>query len=219
MLNAMINVIIEEKLYDEQYIQANVDGFQALSEKVKDFTPEAMEPVCGVSSAYLRDFARVFATSKNSIIFWGMGISQHVHGTDNARCLIALSLITGQIGRKGTGLHPLRGQNNVQGASDAGLIPITYPNYKSVENEDIRKNFEDEWGRSLDPNKGLTVVEIMKAINEGKISGMYIMGENPAMSDPDQAHARAALSTLDHLVVQDIFFTETAWFADIIFPA
>ena len=219
MLNAMLNVIIEEKLYDEQYIQANVDGFQALSEKVKDFTPEAMEPVCGVSSEYLRDLARVFATSNNSIIFWGMGISQHVHGTDNARCLIALSLITGHIGRKGTGLHPLRGQNNVQGASDAGLIPITYPNYKSVESEDIRKNYEDAWGRSLDPNKGLTVVEIMNAINEGTINGMYVMGENPAMSDPDQAHARAALSTLDHLVVQDIFFTETAWFADIIFPA
>ena len=116
-------------------------------------------------------------------------------------------------------MHPLRGQNNVQGASDAGLIPITYPNYKSVENEDVRKNFEDEWGRSLDPNKGLTVVEIMNAINEGEIKGMYVMGENPAMSDPDQAHARAALSVLDHLVVQDIFFTETAWFADVIFPA
>jgi formate dehydrogenase major subunit len=219
MLNAMINVIINEELFDTQYIQANVEGFQALKEKVKDFTPEAMEPICGVEASYLKDIARVFATSNNSIIFWGMGISQHVHGTDNARCLIALALITGQVGRKGTGLHPLRGQNNVQGASDAGLIPITYPNYKSVEDVDTRKHFEDAWGRSLDPSKGLTVVEIMNAINAGSINGMYVMGENPAMSDPDQTHARKALSTLDHLVVQDIFFTETAWFADVIFPA
>ena len=219
MLNAMINVIIEENLCDTQYIQANVDGFQSLADKVKDFTPEAMEEVSGVKADYLREIARTYATSNNSIIFWGMGISQHVHGTDNARCLIALSLITGHIGRKGTGLHPLRGQNNVQGASDAGLIPITYPDYKSVENSDIRKHYEDAWGRSLEPVKGLTVVEIMNAINEGDISGMYIMGENPAMSDPDQRHARQALSKLDNLVVQDIFFTETAWFADIIFPA
>ena len=178
-----------------------------------------MEEVSGVKAEYIREIARTYATSNNSIIFWGMGISQHVHGTDNARCLIALSLITGQIGRKGTGLHPLRGQNNVQGASDAGLIPITYPDYKSVENSDMRKHYEDAWGRSLDPVKGLTVVEIMNAINDGDISGMYIMGENPAMSDPDQRHARQALSKLDNLVVQDIFFTETAWFADIIFPA
>ncbi len=219
MLNAMINVIIQEELYDSQYIQGNVDGFQALKEKVKDFTPESMEPICGVEASYLRELARVYATSNNSIIFWGMGISQHVHGTDNSRCLIALSLITGQVGRRGTGLHPLRGQNNVQGASDAGLIPITYPNYKSVEDADTRRHFEDAWGRSLDPSKGLTVVEIMHAINDGSINGMYIMGENPAMSDPDQHHARKALSSLDHLVVQDIFFTETAWFADVILPA
>ncbi len=219
MLNAMIHTIIEEGLYDRQYVQAHTDGFEALREKVKDFSPEAMAEICGVEAGYLRALARTFATAERAIIFWGMGVSQHVHGTDNARCLIALSLITGQIGRPGTGLHPLRGQNNVQGASDAGLIPMVYPDYKSVEDADIRARYEDAWGRSLDPARGLTVVEIMHAVAAGEIRAMYVQGENPAMSDPDQRHARAALASLDHLVVQDIFFTETAWFADVILPA
>ena len=178
-----------------------------------------MAEVVGIDAGVLRDVARIYATSKASIIFWGMGISQHTHGTDNARCLIALALITGQIGRPGTGLHPLRGQNNVQGASDAGLIPMYFPDYKSVEKLDIRGWYENFWGQTLDPKRGLTVVEIMDAVHEGEITGMYIMGENPAMSDPDQDHARAALAKLDHLVVQDIFLTETAWYADVVLPA
>ncbi|KPL54558.1 formate dehydrogenase [Prosthecomicrobium hirschii] len=219
MLNAMLNVIVTEKLYDEQYIQANVDGFEALKAKVADFTPEAMEPVCGIAAATLREVARTYATSERSIIFWGMGVSQHTHGTDNARCLIALALITGHVGRPGTGLHPLRGQNNVQGASDAGLIPMVFPDYQSVENPDVRGRFEDLWGRTLDPKRGLTVVEIIDEAYEGKIKAMYVQGENPAMSDPDQNHARAALCRLDHLVVQDIFLTETALYADVILPA
>ncbi|MBX2806402.1 MAG: formate dehydrogenase subunit alpha [Hyphomicrobiales bacterium] len=219
LLNAMLNVIISENLHDEQYIQANVSGFHALSEKVKDFTPEAMEPVYGVSADTIRDLARTFARAERSIIFWGMGISQHVHGTDNSRCLIALALVTGHVGRPGTGLHPLRGQNNVQGASDAGLIPMVFPDYQPVEDPDIRARYEDAWGRPLDPRKGLTVVEIVNAIHYGQIRGMYILGENPAMSDPDQSHARAALAKLEHLVVQDIFLTETAWHADVILPA
>jgi formate dehydrogenase major subunit len=219
LLNAMLNVIIEEGLEDKQYVQAHVEGFAALKEKVKGFTPEAMAPVTGVAPETVREIARLFATSRAAIIFWGMGISQHVHGTDNARCLIALSLITGQVGRPGTGLHPLRGQNNVQGASDAGLIPMVYPDYAPVEDPAVRARFEDAWGRSLDPARGLTVVEIMNAIHEGQIRAMYIMGENPAMSDPDQRHARAALAKLEHLVVQDIFLTETAWHADVILPA
>ncbi|SMH26723.1 formate dehydrogenase subunit alpha [Mesorhizobium australicum] len=219
MLNALLHVIIEDKLYDEQYIQANVSGFEALKAKVKDFSPEAMADVCGIEASVLRQVARTYATSERSIIFWGMGISQHTHGTDNARCLIALALITGQIGRPGTGLHPLRGQNNVQGASDAGLIPMYFPDYKSVENIDIRNAYENFWGQTLDPKRGLTVVEIIDAIHDGEIKGMYVMGENPAMSDPDQTHAREALAMLDHLVVQDIFLTETAWYADVVLPA
>ena len=219
MLNAILNVIITEELYDTQYIAAHVDGFEALKEKILDFTPEAMEPVCGIEAETLREVARLYATSGKSIIYWGMGVSQHIHGTDNVRCLIAMALITGQIGRKGTGLHPLRGQNNVQGASDAGLIPMVFPDYRSVESADIRAEFEDAWGRTLDPARGLTVVEIMDDILDGGIEAMYIQGENPAMSDPDQNHARKALTTLKHLVVQDIFLTETAVHADVVLPA
>ncbi|SFG72466.1 NAD-dependent formate dehydrogenase catalytic subunit /NAD-dependent formate dehydrogenase iron-sulfur protein [Palleronia marisminoris] len=219
LLNAMLNVIVEEKLYDQQYVQAHVDGFEALAAKVRDFPPEAMEAVCGIDAQTIREVARLYAKSERSIIFWGMGISQHVHGTDNSRCLIALALITGHIGRPGTGLHPLRGQNNVQGASDAGLIPMYFADYKSVENPDVRGMYEDAWGRQLDPQRGLTVVEIMDAVMEGEIRGMYVMGENPAMSDPDQTHAREALAKLDCLVVQDIFLTETAWHADVVLPA
>ena len=219
MLNAMLNVIIEEKLYDEQYIAGYTENFDALKEKIVDFTPEKMAPVCGIDAETLREVARLYARAKSSIIFWGMGVSQHVHGTDNSRCLIALALVTGQIGRPGTGLHPLRGQNNVQGASDAGLIPMVYPDYQSVEKSAVRELFEEFWGQSLDPKRGLTVVEIMRAIHAGEIRGMFVEGENPAMSDPDLNHARHALAMLDHLVVQDLFLTETAFHADVVLPA
>lgn len=219
LLNAMLHTIIEEGLTDEQYIQAHTSGFDDLKKMVKDFSPEAMEKVCGIDAATIRDVARTYARSERSIIFWGMGISQHVHGTDNSRCLIALTMVTGHVGRPGTGLHPLRGQNNVQGASDAGLIPMVYPDYKSVELEEVRQHYEKFWGTHLDPKRGLTVVEIVDAIVAGQIKGMYIMGENPAMSDPDQHHAREALAKLEHLVVQDIFMTETAWHADVILPS
>jgi formate dehydrogenase major subunit len=219
MLNAMLNVIITEKLYDQQYIQSYVEGFTQFADSIKDFTPEEMAPICGVEADTLREVARTYARAQSAIIFWGMGISQHTHGTDNARCLIALSLITGHIGRPGTGLHPLRGQNNVQGASDAGLIPMFFPDYKSVENADIRAQIESVWGAKLDPKKGLTVVEIMDAIHANTIKGMYILGENPAMSDPDLNHAREALAHLEHLVAQDLFLTETAVYADVVLPA
>src|SRR5579863_6800387 len=189
MLNAILSTIVTEKLYDEQYVQTYVEGFAPFAESVRQFTPEEMAPICGIEADVLRTVARKFARAKSAIIFWGMGVSQHTHGTDNARCLIALSLITGQIGRPGTGLHPLRGQNNVQGASDAGLIPMFFPDYKSVENPDIRGQYEKAWGVKLDPKKGKTVVEIMDAIHHDEIKGMYIEGENPAMSDPDLNHA------------------------------
>ncbi|MDH3637446.1 MAG: formate dehydrogenase subunit alpha [Gammaproteobacteria bacterium] len=219
LLNALLNIIISEKLYDSNYIERFTEGFENLKKRIAAFTPEAMAPICGIDAKTLTAVARAYATSAASIIFWGMGISQHTHGTDNARCLIALATITGQVGRPGTGLHPLRGQNNVQGASDAGLIPMFYPDYQSVEDENLRANFEDTWGTPLDPNAGLTVVEIMDAVNAGQIKGMYVMGENPAMSDPDLQHARAALAKLEHLVVQDLFLTETAVHADVVLPA
>ena len=219
MLNAMLHVIVTEGLVDRAYIEAHTQGYADLAASVLAFSPEAMAEVCGVPAETLRAAARLYATARASLIFWGMGISQHTHGTDNSRCLIALALITGHVGRPGTGLHPLRGQNNVQGASDVGLIPMFFPDYKSVENPDIRGSYENFWGQTLDPKRGLTVVEIVDDIHAGGIKGMYIMGENPAMSDPDQHHARAALAMLDHLVVQDIFLTETAWHADVVLPA
>jgi len=219
MLNAMLNVIVEEKLYDQQYVQTYVEGFPAFAESIKEFTPEEMAPICGIEADVLREVARTFARAHSAIIFWGMGVSQHTHGTDNARCLIALSLITGQIGRPGTGLHPLRGQNNVQGASDAGLVPMFFPDYKSVENPEIRAKVEKAWGTKLPPKTGLTVVEIMDAVHADVIKGMYVLGENPAMSDPDLNHARQALAHLEHLVVQDLFLTETAVYADVVLPA
>ena len=219
LLNAMIHTIVDEGLVNKKFIADRTSGFEALKENAKSFSPEKMAPICGVPAQKIREVARLYASSKASIILWGMGISQHVHGTDNARCLIALTLMTGQVGRPGTGLHPLRGQNNVQGASDSGLIPMMYPDYQRVATPEAKARFEKFWGTKLDPKPGLTVVEIMNAAYEGKIRGMYIMGENPAMSDPDLEHARAAMAKLEHLVVQDIFLTETAYLADVVLPA
>ena len=224
MLNALIHTVIEEGLTDEEFIRTRARNFEALKENVKAYSPEAMEPICGIPAQTLREVAREFAKAKGAMILWGMGVSQHVHGTDNARCLIALVTVTGQIGKPGSGLHPLRGQNNVQGASDAGLIPMMYPNYQRVTSKEAHDWFENFWGMKLDDQPGYTVVEIMhKALapdsDPHKIRGMYIQGENPAMSDPDLNHARHALASLEHLVVQDIFMTETAWLADVVLPA
>jgi len=222
LLNAMMHVIVTENLVDEAFIATRTNGYEALRENVRGYSPEAMAPICGIDADTIRYVARLYATSRASMILWGMGVSQHVHGTDNARCLIALALMTGQIGRPGTGLHPLRGQNNVQGASDAGLIPMMYPDYQRVTDPQVQARFEDAWGlacATLDDRPGLTVVEVLNAIDAGDIRGMYIMGENPAMSDPDANHARASLAALEHLVVQDIFLTETAYLADVILPA
>jgi len=219
LLNAIMHVIIEEGLQNTDYIERHTENYEALAETVKSYSPEKVAPITGIEPEVIRDVARTYATSKASMIFWGMGVSQHIHGTDNARCLISLAMLTGQIGRPGTGLHPLRGQNNVQGASDVGLIPMVYPDYQKVTDETARKFYEDLWQSDLDPNPGLTVVEIMHAVHEDKLKGMYIMGENPAMSDPNLNHAREALARLEHLVVQEIFFTETAGFADVILPA
>jgi formate dehydrogenase major subunit len=221
MLNAIMHTIVEEGLYDQQYIDAYTENWEAEKAHLKGFSPEKMAPICGVDAETLRQVARDFAGAKAAMIFWGMGISQHIHGTDNSRCLISLALMTGHVGRPGAGLHPLRGQNNVQGASDAGMIPMFLPDYQSVTDEGVRSSFQEVWGDKKfdDAEKGLTVVEIMDAVHAGDIRGMYVLGENPAMSDPDVDHARDALAMLEHLVVQDIFVTETANYADVILPA
>lgn len=218
MLNAMMYTIVEENLADQDFINSRTSGFDALKENLKGYSPEAMESICGIDAATLRAAARDFAKSKASMILWGMGVTQHVHGTDNSRCLIALTMLTGQIGRPGTGLHPLRGQNNVQGASDAGLIPMVYPDYQRVDNPKVQAFFENLWGTKLDSKPGLTVVEIVEGMYNKEIKGLYIMGENPAMSDPDANHAREAMAKLECLVVQDIFLTETAYLADVVLP-
>ncbi|MFT7594022.1 MAG: formate dehydrogenase major subunit, partial [Paracoccaceae bacterium] len=220
MLNAIMHVIAEEGLYDQAYIDSYTENWEAMKAHLADYAPEKMAPICGVDADVLRDVARTFAAGKAGMIFWGMGISQHIHGTDNSRCLISLALMTGNVGKPGAGLHPLRGQNNVQGASDAGLIPMFLPDYQSVTDAEIRTAFTSVWGSDdFSAEKGLTVVEIMDAIHADHIRGMYILGENPAMSDPNVGHARNALAKLEHLVVQDIFLTETANYADVILPA
>lgn len=219
LLNGIMHTIIEEGLENSEFISRNTEGYEQLKQQVKEYDADKVSRICGIDAETIRSVARLYASANKAIIFWGMGISQHTHGTDNARCLISLALLTGQIGRPGTGLHPLRGQNNVQGASDVGLIPMMYPDYQPVNDEKAKKLFEELWKTELDPHAGLTVVEIMHAIHDDTIRGMYIMGENPAMSDPNLNHARDALSRLEHLVVQDIFFTETCSYADVILPA
>jgi formate dehydrogenase major subunit len=219
LLNSVLHVIMEEELYDADFVAARVEGFAELRAHLAAYAPEAMERLSGVPAEQVRRGARLYAEARAALTLWGMGISQSVHGTDNARALVALALLCGQVGREGAGLHPLRGQNNVQGASDAGLIPMMLPDYRRTEDPVARAFLEELWGTQLEAAPGLTVVEILQAAERGQISGMYVMGENPAMSDPDVAHARAALARLDHLVVQDLFLTETAVLADVVFPA
>ncbi|MCA0942190.1 formate dehydrogenase subunit alpha [Salipiger pacificus] len=220
LLNSIMSVIVEEGLYDQAYIDRFTENWEHEKQHLAGFAPETLEELTGIDAATVRDVARTFAKGKAGMIFWGMGVSQHIHGTDNSRCLISLALMTGNVGKPGAGLHPLRGQNNVQGASDAGLIPMFLPDYQDVTDDGVRSAFTEIWGSGdFSDKKGLTVTEIMDAVHDGTIRGMYILGENPAMSDPDVTHARAALAKLEHLVVQDIFLTETANYADVILPA
>jgi formate dehydrogenase major subunit len=200
MLNGMLNVIIDEKLYDQQYVQTYTEDFDKLAESVKPFTPEEMAPICGIEPDVLRDVARTFARAESAIIFWGMGVSQHTHGTDNARCLIALSLICGQVGRPGTGCIRCAGQNNVQGASDAGPDPDVLPRLQVGGAATIRAKYEAAVGVKLDPQARQDRGRDHGRRAHDEIKGMYIMGENPAMSDPDLNHARGALAHLEHLV-------------------
>jgi formate dehydrogenase major subunit len=218
--NAIMHEVIRLGLIDREFIAARVSNYDELARTVADYPPERAAQITGVDADMIREVARVWGEAKAGVIYWGMGISQHTTGTDNARCLIALCSITGNVGKPGAGLHPLRGQNNVQGASDAGLIPMFYPDYQGVDTEKTRLRFEQAWGRPLDPKRGLTVTEIIKsALAPGGVRGMYMLGENPFLSDPNINKVRKALAALDFLVVQDIFLTETAEFADVILPA
>ncbi len=217
--NGVMHEIIRLGLVDREFIAERTSNYSELAKTVKEYPPERVAQMCGIDADMIREVARLWGEAGAAVVFWGMGISQHTTGTDNARCLIALCSITGQVGRPGTGLHPLRGQNNVQGASDAGLIPMMYPDYQPVDGSGVRERFEAAWHRELDPERGLTVTEIMHSVLHGGVRGMYMMGENPFLSDPNINKVRKALSALEFLVVQDIFLTETAEFADVVLPA
>jgi formate dehydrogenase major subunit len=218
--NALMHEVIRNGNIDRDFIANRTSNYDELARTVAEYPPERAAQITGVDADMIREVARLWGEARAGVVYWGMGISQHTTGTDNARCLIALCSITGNVGRPGTGLHPLRGQNNVQGASDAGLIPMFYPDYQGVDREATRLRFEEAWGTQLDPKRGLTVTEIVKsALEPGGVRGMYMLGENPFLSDPNINKVRKALTALDFLVVQDIFLTETAEFADVILPA
>jgi formate dehydrogenase major subunit len=217
--NGVMHELIRLGLVDRDFIEKRTSNYEALAATVAHYPPERAAQIAGIDAELIRRVARAWGEATAGIIFWGMGISQHTTGTDNARCLIAMCAITGNVGRPGSGLHPLRGQNNVQGASDMGLIPMFYPDYQGVDAAGARARFERAWGTELDPKRGLTVTEIIGSVLKGGVRGMYMMGENPFLSDPNINKVRRALSALEFLVVQDIFLTETAEFADVVLPA
>jgi formate dehydrogenase major subunit len=218
--NGVMHEVIRLGLFDRDFIANRTSNYDELARTVANYPAERAAQITGVPAETITEVARLWGGAGAGIIYWGMGISQHTTGTDNARCLIAMCAITGNVGKPGSGLHPLRGQNNVQGASDVGLIPMFYPDYQKADDPAVRQRFEQAWGiGGLDPERGLTVTEIIGSILAGGVRGMYMLGENPFLSDPNINKVRKALSALDFLVVQDIFLTETAEFADVILPA
>ncbi len=219
LINAMMNVIINEELYDKAFIKERTEDFEKLEAILKDFTPEKAEGITTVPADKIRTAARLYANAETASIVYSMGITQHTTGTDNVLSLANLAMLTGNVGAESTGVNPLRGHNNVQGACDLGALPNVYPGYQSVEDSKIQAKFESAWGAKLSGQKGLTVVEMMHAIEEGKIRALYIMGENPALSDPNLNRTRKSLEQVDFLVVQDIFLSETAEYADVVLPS
>ena len=219
LFQALAHVIVEEDLIDRAFLESRVEGLEGYLPSLEPYTPEFAEQACNVPADLIRKAARLYGGAKAAAIYWGMGISQSSHGTDNAISLANLALLTGNIGRPGTGLNPLRGQNNVQGCSDSGGLPNVYPGYQPVSDPDIRKKFEKAWGVSLDPEPGLTTMEMVDAAEIGVIKGYYVMGENPMMSEPDLLHARHVMENLDFVLYQDIFMNETGEYADVILPA
>jgi formate dehydrogenase alpha subunit len=219
VFQAMAHVIVKEQLFDRAFIAERTEGFATYIESLESFTPEWAEAVSGVPADQIRQAARLYAAAGRAAIYWGMGISQSTHGTDNTLSLVNLALMCGHVGKPGTGLNPLRGQNNVQGCSDSGGLPNVFTAYQRVDEPAIRHRFEQAWGTSLNPRPGLTATEMIDGAGEGRIRAMIVLGENPMMSEPNQNHARHALETLDLLVCQDIFINETGELADVILPA
>jgi formate dehydrogenase alpha subunit len=217
-LNGLMNIIIEQGLYDREFVENRTEGFEELKAAVADYTPERVEAITGIPAAQLEQAARMYAGAERSAILYTMGITQHTTGVDNVLSCANLAMLTGQIGRPGTGVNPLRGQNNVQGACDMGGLPNVYTAYQPVVNEAVQKKFEEAWGRTSHLRLGLTIPDVLDAAHHGDVKALYVMGENPMVSDPDLNHVREALAHTGFLVVQDIFPTETAELADVVLP-
>lgn len=219
LFSAMANVIIQEKLCNYEFIRSRTENFETFVKAMEDFTPEMAERVSGVPAEKIIHAARMYATAKNGAIYWALGIPEHTHGTENALSLVHLALLTGHIGRPGTGLNPLRGQNNVQGASDAGAMPWHYPGYQASDDPNTVEKFRARWGNAPPPGRGLTTTEIGEAWGTGQVKAQYIMGENPLMSEPNLRHAHHAIENLEFLVCQDLYINETGRYADVILPS
>lgn len=219
LLNGIAHVIVKENLYDENFLNQRTEGFQEWKNSVEDFTPEVVSRITGVEKNAIIKTARLYGSSRKSAIFYTMGITQHACGTENVNAIANLALITGNIGREFTGINPLRGQNNVQGACDAGCLPNVYPGYQRVDLADVRQNFEKAWGVKLPATAGLKSTEMMPAALDGRLKALYVMGENPVLAEPNMLHTLKMLKSLDFLVVQDIFMTETAELATVVLPS
>jgi formate dehydrogenase alpha subunit len=221
VLNGLMHVIIHENLYAKEYVESRTEGFEALKKAVEKYPPEVVEKISGIPVEDLKKAARMYARANRATLLYAMGMTQHISGTDNVKSCANLAMLCGNVGIEGGGVNPLRGQNNVQGACDMGALPNVFPAYQQVASEEARANFTKAWGGgiSLSPKPGLTVVEMMNAAHAGKIKGLYIMGENPMLSDPDLSHVEESLKHLDILVVQDIFLTETARLAHVVLPS
>lgn len=219
VFQAMAHVIVKEKLYDDEFIANRTEGFNDYLESLEQYTPEWAENISGVPADSIREAARIYAIAGRAAIYWGMGISQSTHGTDNTLSLVNLALMCGHVGKAGTGLNPLRGQNNVQGCSDSGGLPNVFTAYQRVDAPDVKAKFEDHWGVNLNPMPGLTATEMVSGAYHKSVRGMFVMGENPIMSEPNQAHTQKALEKLELIVCQDIFINETGDMADVILPA
>lgn len=219
LINGLMHLILAEGLENKAFIAERTEGFEAVEKVVKAFTPESVEKITGVPRDQLAAAARMYGKAQKGSIVYAMGITQHTTGTDNVKSLANLAMLTGNVGRPSTGVNPLRGQNNVQGACDMGGLPNVYPGYQAVTDEACRKKFQDAWHAELSPKVGLTLTDMMNRASEGKLKALYIMGENPMLADPDLNHVRKALGQIDFIVVQDIFLTETAELADVVLPA
>ena len=219
VFNGMMNIIITEGLYDKEFVETRTEGFDELKEAVSRYSPKVVKAIAGIPVLDLEKAARMYAQADKAMIAYAMGITQHITGTDNVKTIANLAMLTGHLGRPGTGVNPLRGQNNVQGACDMGGLPNVFSGYQPVTSDDARKKFETAWGVQLNAAPGITMTDMMANAKKGDLKAMYIMGENPILSDPDSTHVEQALSNLDFLVVQDIFLTETARLADVVLPA